>query len=184
MSLKAKWQDWFDKTVEECFVQFESERIRAEGVIRGTNPDFTVKYRVTLTLDWEFRELEIQSQNANDERKQIFIAYNGAGKWTDYKNQVIEGLEGAVDIDFILTPFTNSLPMKRLQLPRGESADITVASIAFPSLAVTADSQRYTCIEPNKLYRFDSLTSDFTQDIEFDEGGLVANYPMMFKRVK
>jgi hypothetical protein len=184
MSLKAKWQDWFDKTTEECFVQFEGDRIRAEGVIRGTNPEFRVQYRITLNSEWEFREAEIQSKDAKDEGKQIFIASDGKGKWTDYKNQRLEGLEEAVDVDFILTPFTNSLPVKRLQLPRGESADITVASIAFPSLTLTPDQQRYTCIEPNRLYRFDSLTSDFTQDIAFDEEGLVADYPQMFKRIK
>jgi hypothetical protein len=169
MSLKAKWQDWFDKTTEECYVQFEGDRIRAQGIIRGKNPDFTVQYRITLSPDWVFREAEIQSKDAKDEGKQIFISSDGSGKWTDYKNQRIEGLGEAVDIDFILTPFTNSLPVKRLQLGRGESADITVASISFPDLSVKADQQRYTCIEPGRLYRFDSLTSDFTQDITFDE---------------
>ena len=184
MSLKAKWLDWFDKTTEECYVQFEGDRIRAEGVIRSTNPEFRVQYRITLNNEWVFREVEIQSRDAKDEGKQIFISSDGNGKWTDYKNQRIEGLEAAVDIDFILTPFTNSLPVKRLQLPRGESADLTVAHISFPDLTVSPDHQRYTCIEPGKLYRFDSLTSDFTQDITFDDEGLVADYPQMFKRVK
>ena len=182
MSFKAKWQDWFDKTTEDCFVQFEDARIRAEGVIRGTSPEFRVQYRITLSNDWVFREAEIQTKDAKDEGKQIYVASDGNGKWTDYKNQRIEGLEEAVDIDFMITPFTNSLPVKRLGLGRGESADITVAYISFPALSVKADQQRYTCIEPGKLYRFDSLTSDFTQDIEFDENGLVSSYPQMFKR--
>ncbi|MGB4107673.1 MAG: putative glycolipid-binding domain-containing protein [Alphaproteobacteria bacterium] len=184
MSLKAKWQDWFDKTVEECLVQSEGERIRAQGIIRGKNPDFTVQYKITMNDQWVFREAEIQSKDADDKGKQIFLSSDGNGRWTDYKNQRIEGLEEARDIDFILTPLTNTLPIKRLHLTRGESADITIASISFPALEVTPDTQRYTCIEPGRLYRFESLSSDFTQDIEFDEGGLVSNYPQMFKRVK
>lgn len=182
MSLKAKWLDWFDKTTEDCFVQFEGDRIRAQAMIRGKNPDFTLQYRFTLGNDWVFREAEIQTKDAQDNGKQIYLASNGSGKWTDYKNNRIEGLEAAIDIDFILTPFTNSLPIRRLQLQRGESAEITVAHISFPDLAVKADQQRYTCIEPNGLYRFESLTSDFTQDIAVDENGLVTNYPNMFRR--
>lgn len=183
MSFKAKWEDWFGKSVEECFVQNDGERIRVQGIIRGKSPDFTVQYKISLTPEWVFRDVEIQSKDADDKGKQIFIASDGNGKWTDYKNQRIEGLAEAVDIDFILTPLTNSLPIKRLHLGRGESADITVAHISFPDLNVKPDQQRYTCIEPGRVYRFDSLTSDFTQDIEFDENGLVSNYPQMFKRV-
>jgi hypothetical protein len=33
------------------------------------------------------------------------------------------------------------------------------------------------------LYRFEALSSDFTQDIEVDENGLVTNYPELFKRI-
>lgn len=179
MSLRAKWQDWFGKTTEELFIQTEGERIRVQSIIRGINPDFIVQYKITLTTGWVFRELELQIASG----KQIFLGSDGNGKWVDYKNKRIEELEGAVDIDFILTPFTNTLPVKRLQLERGNSADIQVAYINYPDLAVTPETQRYTCLEPGRLYRFESLTSDFARDIEVDEHGLVSNYPDMFKRL-
>jgi hypothetical protein len=179
MSLRAKWQDWFGKTTEELFVQFDGPRIRAQSIIKGTNPDFTVQYKMTLTDQWVFRELELQSSLG----KQIFLGSDGNGKWVDYKNHRIEGLDGAIDIDFVLTPFTNTLPLKRLQLERGESRDVTVAWIDFPSLEIKPETQRYTCLAPGSVYRFESLDGEFMRDIEFGEDGLVQNYPEMFKRL-
>lgn len=32
MSLRSKWQDWFGKTAEELFVQFDGPRISAQGI--------------------------------------------------------------------------------------------------------------------------------------------------------
>jgi hypothetical protein len=53
----------------------------------------------------------------------------------------------------------------------------------LPGLAVATDRQRYTCLEPNRRYRYESLDSDFTRDIEVDEDGLVVTYPGLFRRV-
>jgi hypothetical protein len=53
----------------------------------------------------------------------------------------------------------------------------------LPELTVTTDRQRYTCIEPNRRYRYESLDSDFTRDIEVDGHGLVVTYPDLFRRV-
>jgi hypothetical protein len=52
-----------------------------------------------------------------------------------------------------------------------------------PSLNVTADPQRYTCLEPMRRYRFESLDSDFVREIEVDKNGLVVLYPGLFRRV-
>jgi hypothetical protein len=58
-----------------------------------------------------------------------------------------------------------------------------VAYIDVPSLTVTADPQRYTCLEPMRRYRFESLGSDFVREIEVDKDGLVVLYPGLFRRV-
>jgi len=50
-------------------------------------------------------------------------------------------------------------------------------------LTVTIDPQRYTCLEPMRRYRYESLDSDFTREIEVDLDGLVVVYPGLFKRI-
>ena len=57
-----------------------------------------------------------------------------------------------------------------------------VAYVALPELTVTIDPQRYTCLDRDRRYRFESLDGDFTRDIEVDAGGLVVTYPGLFRR--
>jgi hypothetical protein len=79
------------------------------------------------------------------------------------------------------TPFTNTLPIRRLGLKPGESAEILAVYVRVPDLAVTTDRQRYTRLG-ERCYRYDSVDTDFTREVEVDERGLVVNYPGLFRR--
>lgn len=80
-----------------------------------------------------------------------------------------------------MTPFTNTLAIRRLGLKVGESAEIKVAYILVPELSLRAASQRYTRVA-DRLWRFEALDIDFTADITVDEGGFVMDYPGLFRR--
>jgi hypothetical protein len=56
--------------------------------------------------------------------------------------------------------------------------------VLLPELTVTLERQRYTCLEPGRRYRFESLESGFTRDIEVDGAGLVTTYPDLFHRAR
>jgi hypothetical protein len=88
-----------------------------------------------------------------------------------------------LDVDLAFTPFTNTLPIRRLGLKDGESADIVVAYLQVPELTPIPDAQRYTCLAAGKRYRFESLDTDFSREIDIDAHGLVTTYPGMFRRV-
>ena len=88
-----------------------------------------------------------------------------------------------MDVDITATPFTNTLPIRRLGLGAGAAADITTVYITVPDLTITTDPQRYTCLEPNRSYIYESRDSDFRRQIETDERGLVLTYPGLFRRV-
>jgi hypothetical protein len=74
-------------------------------------------------------------------------------------------------------------PSARLALGRGQSETIRVVYVRLPELAVSVDRQRYTCLEPGRRYRYESVDSDFARDIEVDDDGLVVTYPGLFRRV-
>jgi hypothetical protein len=82
-----------------------------------------------------------------------------------------------------ITPFTNTLPIRRLRLKPGESAEIAAAFIEFPQLTVVKSPQRYTCLEEDRRYRYESLASGFTREIEVDGQGLVVTYPDFWQRI-
>ncbi len=80
-----------------------------------------------------------------------------------------------------MTPFTNTLAIRRLGLEVGESAEIKVAYILVPELSLRAAPQRYTRLA-DRLWRFDGLDIDFTADLTVDESGFVIEYPGLFRR--
>jgi hypothetical protein len=115
--------------------------------------------------------------------RKVEIAGDGNGNWSDASGKPVRKLAGAIDIDLSVTPFTNTLPIRRLNLRSGASADIVAVYIVAPALTLATDPQRYTCLEPRKLYRYESLDSDFTRDIEVDDHALVVTYPGLFRRL-
>jgi hypothetical protein len=50
-------------------------------------------------------------------------------------------------------------------------------------MTVSALAQAYTCIEPNRRYRFEGLDTGFTAEIAVDDDGLVTDYPGLFERI-
>ena len=117
-----------------------------------------------------------------DARK-IEIAGDGKGNWTDGAGKSLPKLTGAIDIDLSVTPFTNTLPIRRLKLSAGQSAEILTVYILAPALTLVTDPQRYTCLVPGTRYRYESLDSDFTRDIDVDDHALVVTYPGLFRRL-
>jgi len=92
-----------------------------------------------------------------------------------------------LDIDISHTPFTNTLPIHRLALTPGESADLLVAYITVPDLSVRPVQQRYTCLSHTTsggVYRYEGLESNFTADLLVDAQGLVVDYPGIWKRAE
>lgn len=134
-------------------------------------------YEVLLDAEWVFRALRIE---AGDGRV-LLLRHDASGWWTE--NRIVRpDLAGAVDIDLSLSPFTNTLPIRRLDLGIGDSAEIVTAYVASPSLAVLPDPQRYTRLDIDR-YLYESLDSDFSREILVDADGLVLDYPGLFARI-
>ncbi len=89
-------------------------------------------------------------------------------------------------MDISTTPFTNTLPIRRLDLDPGESQEIRVAYVDVPGMAVRPERQRYACLERHTgggVYRYESLDGNrFTADLTVDADGLVLDYPGLFLR--
>jgi hypothetical protein len=81
-----------------------------------------------------------------------------------------------------LTPFTNTLPINRLNLTEGDSKEIEVVYFDLPSSNFSPLKQRYTNLG-NGIYKYESLASGFTANLEVDNEGFVINYPGIWQRV-
>jgi hypothetical protein len=119
----------------------------------------------------------------------LHVITDGKGNWQDViSGGSIAELEGCLDVDIGVTPSTNTLPIRRLMLEQGSSADIRIAYVPLPDqiekpFLPRPAAQRYTCITAGHLYRYDGLFRNFSADLEVDRNGLVIDYPKTFRRL-
>ncbi len=178
-----RWREWDGQGLQHLVLREQPERIVADAVVLGHAGDggFAATFRIICDGAWRAREVEAR---VLDTDRHLILRSDGAGHWRDGNGTPLPELDGALDVDLPLTPFTNTLPIRRLGLGAGESSDLKVAYLTLPDLSVIADPQRYVCIEPLARYRFESLDSDFVREIEVDAAGLVVAYPGLFRRVE
>lgn len=181
-TIVARWQDWSGGGVQHLVLKLGAAAIVADAVILLTQEERLLAARVRIACDGAWRVRRVEAGLVGDDRP-VVLESDGAGRWRDGEGRPLPALAGAIDVDLPLTPFTNTLPIRRLDLAAGQSADIAAAYILLPEHRVTIDPQRYTCIEPRRRYRYESLDSDFVRDITVDADGLVMTYPGLFRRL-
>ena len=88
--------------------------------------------------------------------------------------------EGCIDVDLNFSPATNTLPIRRLDLAIGASADVRAAWLRFPSFHLEVLEQRYTRLT-EKTFRYESAGGSFVREIEVNDIGLITRYPGFFE---
>jgi len=160
------------------------ERIRVEegGMVRASSLIDSARgrysYEIVCERDWTFRQLRLE---AAAEERTLLITFDGRGGW-EVDGEPRSDLSDAIDLDLAISPFTNTLPIRRLGLAIGEEGDVTAAYVSFPDLEVTVDEQRYSRLDED-VYLYESLDSDFSSEITVDVDGFVVDYPGLFERL-
>jgi hypothetical protein len=176
-----RWSAWegFEDGVEHLDIRRHGSGIVASGIIVGTDEDscYGLTYDLVVDEAWRVRDARLRLTAGRD----LHLESDGQGSWR-MNGRPRPDLQGCIDIDIEATPLTNTLPIRRLSLDRGQSAVIQVAYIRVPSLAVEPSGQRYAVMEPGSLYRFESLGNGFRADLPVDGEGFVMNYPRLFRR--
>ena len=136
-------------------------------------------YKIFSDCEWRTRRVDVQCFTGSDIAK-LSLVVEGDGTWRN-GSRVLPDVEGCIDVDLAVTPATNTLPIRRLNLKVNQSADVTAAWIRFPALDVQPLPQRYTRLS-DRLYRYESANG-FVTEIEVDELGLVVNYSGGWERI-
>jgi hypothetical protein len=139
-----------------------------------------VQYQIQCDEEWHTQKVDVETY-LGPAKGELKIYVDDQQRWW-IENAELADLQGCIDIDLGITPATNTLPIRRLSLQVGRHAEITAAWIGFPKLTVQTLAQRYTRLTETR-YRYESLPSGFTVEIEVDEFGMVANYPGLWERV-
>jgi hypothetical protein len=178
----ARWRDWSGSDLQQYVINETATQVAVDAAIIATVDDERFAMTLGIVCDPVWRVREVRATVIGDNRG-LHLTSDGEGNWRDANGRPLDVAAGAVDIDLPVTPFTNTLPIRRLNLKKGASADIRTVYITPPNFEIISDPQRYTCIEPLRRYRYESLDSDFVREIDVDADGLVVTYPDLFKRI-
>jgi hypothetical protein len=172
--------------------RFEHVRLRESGqgfeadglVIRsGADEDVRVRYRITGDASWRTRTVRVESLDGR--REPLLLTSDGEGHWHAANGAPVPALAGCSDVDVFASPFTNTIPIRRLALEPGASAEIKAAFVRIPELDVEPHRQRYTRLhqqEGNDVYRYESVDTGFSAHLPVDAEGLLLEYPGYFVR--
>ena len=172
--------------MEHLHLTEASGEVVATGTVLGVagGGAFHLVYEVRAASDWRVRSCAVRVEGASG--RALRLASDGMGHWTDEAGQRLPALDGCLDVDIMVTPFTNTLPIRRLALVPGESAEIVVAYISVLDLAVRPARQRYTHLTQTAAggaYRYEGLDTSFRADLTVDADGLVLDYPGIWRRL-
>jgi uncharacterized protein len=156
-----------------------------DSVVIAAQPEgsFRLDYRIQCDLGFAVRDVQLTLSNSQT----LHLSSDGHGNWFDGNRQLLPDLKGCIDIDILATPFTNTLPIKRLAWAVGQTETFHMVYFTIPEMTIHADEQRYTCVERTPeggIFRFDQVTTGFSALLPVDADGLVLDYPGLFERVK
>lgn len=139
-----------------------------------------VQYRIECDQDWKTRQVEVtQEQSGNTVSIHLTVDTNQV--WQK-DGQVVQLGAGLYDIDLEISPGTNTIPMRRLNLQVGESQMVNAVWVRFPGLNLERLHQRYTRISQS-LYHYEAPELDFEARLEVDEQGVIINYENLWSRI-
>lgn len=179
LDISIRWRSVEHGGLEQLRLTEWGGAIRANGAIVGQAGEkrLGVLYQISLTPDWRFESILLQGI---DGRVSV-LTRDSADRWYDTQSEQIAALLGCTDIDFEMTPFTNTLPISRAPLAIGETRRFRLAYIPAGNFEPFPTEQIYTRLE-ERLYRFETADGSFSADIAVDEDGLVTDYPGLFVR--
>jgi uncharacterized protein len=155
----------------------------ARSIVLGIDEDetpFRLQYKIKTDQAWRVRKVWVRAATPLGESAQS-LRSDGHGNWRTDDGTELPELRDCIDVDITATPFTNTLPINRLRLTPGQSADIRVVYVTAPSLEISVSAQRYSRRGDSEFF-FESPAHDFTALLPIDGDGLVLDYPQLFKR--
>ncbi len=180
------WTPWKGPGIEHLHLRQEAEGIVADGLIIGLREErpFRVRYTMTCDEQWRMRSVDVVSLGADQRALHLRIDRNS--QWTTAHGEALPDLAGCAEVDISATPFTNTLPIRRLAVPPGAAADVPVAYIDIADFTVTSVPQRYTHLRAQAdetRYLYQGMLWNFRAELSVDDDGLVTDYPGLFRRV-
>ena len=174
------WQPLRWKGADFCSLARTGTGWELSGVALGMlqRQAFRAAYLVACDARWQTREVAVEFDWGKSSRSLKLRADRQARWWAGRRE--IAAFRGCRDVDLFFTPATNTLPIRRLRLKAGQTANVTAAWISNPQFDLRPLAQTYARLARNR-YRYASDTG-FTADLTVHPSGLVELYPGVWQQ--
>jgi hypothetical protein len=178
-SKKIVWQSLAWEGVEHCQIASINHTFVVNSKLRGKigSELFDLTYKLEINSHWEVTSVRIDS--LLDNHVILAIHKDSNNGWVDSQSVPLNTFLDCIDIDISLSPFTNTLPIRRLKFENNERLLIDVLYIDLPSGQIKPMKQWYTKLE-NRRYKYEDETG-YINSITVDEDGVIIDYPNLFK---
>lgn len=178
---KLVWKGLENATLEHCTIIRSPGNILVQSKIEGAvnNVHTVVEYELQLTNAWIVYAVELKMNRAESEQS-VKLIHNKSGEWSDSALHILPQLEDCIDLDISVTPFTNTLPVKRLCFKPGESRELKMVYIDLPSFELKMSRQRYTWLGNNRFI-YEGMDTGYKNEITFNPDSFVIQYPGLFE---
>ncbi len=139
-----------------------------------------VTYRIVCDSSWRTKQVYV-CHDSSGRISRLRLEVDGKQTWRE-GDTVIPFATGLFDVDFEISPATNTLPIRRMQLRVGESQESTAIWVRFPLLNPGPLQQRYTRLSSN-CYAYEAPTLGFKAQLEVDDSGLIVSYGDLWTRM-
>ena len=190
-----EWTDWDGEGREHCVVWERGGAIHVEGMVRGEGPAglFAARYAIECDEAWRTRSLEVRSVTG----PRLHIVRDDDGNWTDrVLDRPLPSLWRIEDVALAMTPFTLTLPIRRLgmmAMEPGDADEPRCVRVPFPGRhpvkpwRAEPGQQSLGCLEhreAGRLFEFHGFMGDPEIELEVDADGFVIDWPSRFRRVR
>ncbi|QDL91376.1 transcriptional regulator [Paroceanicella profunda] len=181
MRRTVRWSDESGTGLEHLLLTGTECGFRAESLVIGAEEGvgFALRYRLEIDAQWRLRAAVAACLGGPE----LHLLADGAGHWRLGDGTALPELDGCIDIDIAATPFTNTLPIRRLGLTDTQACEIRMAYLPVPGLTPSPMRQRYTRLGAGR-YLYESVESGFRAELPVDADGLVGDYPGLFRRLE
>lgn len=142
-----------------------------------------VDYEIRVDVAWRTRRAEITG-HSDAGRCTRLLETDGKGRWC-VDHELAPHLDGCQDIDLESSVITNALPVHRLTLATGVTAQAPAAYVRALGLRVERLEQQYAHTNDQggqQHYNYTAPDLDFSTHLIYDEAGLVLTYPGIASR--
>jgi hypothetical protein len=171
----VQWRSWDQAFANDVTIRWENHGWVAQGVVSRERVEFVIR----MNAAWKMSQFLLFRDLPEPD---LWLGTDGSGRWGEINGAHRPELDGCLDVELACTPFTATLPIRRLGLSDGFAAEILVAVVDVDTLQVTPQRREYTRLTVDAWTCRDCQTGEVAE-LAVDEFGLVRDVAGRWRRL-